>query len=108
MDGVAGQHEGARLGQEHEQRLVPGRVAGRGQDHHAAVPEHVVVARELLDLLRRGEGGLDGLGHGPVVLGALDEDGGGRKESDVPDVIAATASGTPVSQRRSPLTCRMR
>jgi hypothetical protein len=51
-------------------------------------PKHVVIACELLDLLRVHEGRLVLAGHGPVVLGPLDQHGRGREQPDVADVIA--------------------
>ncbi len=67
---------------------MAGRVARRGDDGDGAVAEHVVIARELLDLLRLDEGRLILPGHRPVVLGALDQHGRGRELRDVADVVA--------------------
>ena len=67
---------------------MPRGVARGGEDHDAPVTEHVAIACQLLDRLRRREGRLHGLRHGPLVLGALDQDRGGGEERDVADVVA--------------------
>ena len=51
VHGVTGQDDVAGLRQAHEQRLMPRRVAGRRQDRHAAVAEHVVITGKPLEFL---------------------------------------------------------
>ena len=52
---VAGQDDGARLGQAHDGHLAARRVARPALDHHAAVAEQIQVALELIHLERVGQ-----------------------------------------------------
>src|SRR5688572_8007787 len=51
MHEVAGKNESTRLWQLYKQRLVPGRVARRGNYSDAAVTEYVAVARKQFEVL---------------------------------------------------------
>ena len=86
VDGVARQHHRAGFRQFHQQRLVSRRVAGRRQDGHAAVAEHVLVTREQLDRMR----GLEArfvVGAGPVIFGLLHVEHGLREQLDIAGVV---------------------
>src|SRR6185369_11305952 len=92
---VAAEYDHTGHGQADEQRLVTGRVAGRRQDPHRAVAEHVEVAFELDDATgaqalvgRRREPVLRRLGaEGGVVLGLLDIERRRREEVGIADMV---------------------
>src|SRR4029453_9003963 len=66
--GVTTEQDPARLGQMHEQGLMPGCVAGSRDDGNAAVAEDVEVAVELPDGPPPLEGGPLARGERPVAL----------------------------------------
>src|SRR5580700_822984 len=87
MRNIAAQNHWSSFREPHEQRLVAGRVSGRGEQHEAPVAKDIVVAVNELDrmLLVKGHGVLPA--PSPFVLDSLHQHRRVGKHFDVPRVV---------------------